>query len=99
MQAALPENAEERALLELISHDPRHVDDLIRESGLATTTVTATLMMMETIAHFWYIKSVRSLLHTQDQPMSYQRSLVYSQVCCFSPFVFSVRQVSLHVVL
>src|SRR3989441_1104217 len=47
MQAALAENAEERTLLELISHDPRHVDDLIRESGLPTTTVTATLMMME----------------------------------------------------
>ena len=47
MQAALPENAEERTLLELISHDPRHVDDLIRESGLPTTTVTSTLMMME----------------------------------------------------
>src|SRR6266436_29664 len=47
MQSALPENAEERTLLELISHDPRHVDDLIRESGLPTTTVTSTLMMME----------------------------------------------------
>ncbi len=47
MQAALPENAEERVLLDLIGHEPRHVDDLIRESGLATTTVTATLMMME----------------------------------------------------
>ncbi len=47
MQAVLPENAEERTLLELISHDPRHVDDLIRESGLPTTTVTSTLMMME----------------------------------------------------
>src|SRR5260221_1466420 len=47
MQTALAENAEERTLLELISHDPRHVDDLIRESGLPTTTVTATLMMME----------------------------------------------------
>jgi DNA processing protein len=47
MQTVLPDNDEERALLELISHDPRHVDDLIRESGLPTTTVTSTLMMMD----------------------------------------------------
>jgi DNA processing protein len=47
MQAVLPDNDEEGKLLELISHDPRHVDDLIRESGLPTTTVTSTLMMME----------------------------------------------------
>ena len=31
MQAALPENAEERTLLALLSHDPCHVDELIRE--------------------------------------------------------------------
>ena len=47
MQAVLPDNDEEWALLKLISHEPCHVDDLIRESGLPTTTVTATLMMME----------------------------------------------------
>ena len=47
MQAALPENAEERQLLALISHEPRHVDELIRESGLETTVVSSTLMMME----------------------------------------------------
>jgi DNA processing protein len=47
MQAVLPDNDEEGTLLGLISHDPRHVDDLIRESGLPTTTVTSTLMMME----------------------------------------------------
>ena len=47
MQAVLPDNAEERTLLALLSHDPRHVDELIRESGLPTMTVTATLTMME----------------------------------------------------
>jgi len=34
-------------LLKLISHEPCHVDELIRGSGLATTTVSSTLMMME----------------------------------------------------
>ena len=47
IQAALPDNTEERTLLALLSHDPLHIDELIRESGLPTTTVAATLMVME----------------------------------------------------
>jgi DNA processing protein len=47
MQAVLPGNDDERALLKLISHEPCHVDELIRGSGLTTTTVSSTLMMME----------------------------------------------------
>jgi len=47
MQSVLPENAEEQTLLGLLSHEPRHVDELIRESGLPTMTVASTLMMME----------------------------------------------------
>ena len=47
MQAELPENAEESTLLTLLSHDPLHVDDLIRESNLETKSVIATLTMME----------------------------------------------------
>ena len=47
MQAVLPDNDDERELLKLISHEPCHVDELIRGSGLKTTTVSSTLMMME----------------------------------------------------
>ena len=47
MKAMLPDNDDGRVLLKLISHEPCHVDDLIRGSGLATTTVSSTLMMME----------------------------------------------------
>jgi DNA processing protein len=47
MKAVLPDNDDERTLLKLISHEPCHVDDLIRGSGLTTTTVSSTLMMME----------------------------------------------------
>jgi DNA processing protein len=47
MQTALPDNSEERTLLALLSHDPRHIDEIIRESGLPTTTVSSTLMTME----------------------------------------------------
>ena len=47
MQAILPDNDDERILLKLISHEPCHIDELIRESGLPTTTVSSTLTMME----------------------------------------------------
>jgi DNA processing protein len=47
MQAALPDNSEERTLLALLSHDPLHIDEIIRKSGLPTTTVSSTLMTME----------------------------------------------------
>jgi DNA processing protein len=47
MQAALPDNSEERTLLALLSHDPLHIDEIIRESGLPTTRVSSTLVMME----------------------------------------------------
>lgn len=47
MQAILPENDEEKALLALLSYEPRHIDDLIRESGLPAMTVSSTLTMLE----------------------------------------------------
>jgi len=47
MQVALPENIEESTLLPLLSHEPRHIDEIIRESGLPVTTVVPTLLMME----------------------------------------------------
>lgn len=47
MQAVLPDNEEEKRLLALLSHEPRHIDDLIRESDLPAMTVAATLMTME----------------------------------------------------
>ena len=47
MQSVLPDNDEERALLKLLSHDPCHIDELIRESGLPAHIVSSTLTMME----------------------------------------------------
>lgn len=47
MQAILPDNVEERTLLALLSQEPRHVDEIIRESELPAHIVTSTLMMME----------------------------------------------------
>ena len=47
MQATLPESEDERTLLALLSHEPLHVDELIRQSDLPTMTVSATLLEME----------------------------------------------------
>ena len=47
VQQALPENAEERALLALLGHEPIHIDELILSSDLPAPTVTATLTMLE----------------------------------------------------
>ena len=46
-QATLPENAEERLLFSLLTHEARHIDDLTREAHLASNEVAATLTMME----------------------------------------------------
>lgn len=47
VQRALPENAEERALLALLGHEPIHINELIISSELPAPTVTATLTMLE----------------------------------------------------
>ncbi|MDQ6645218.1 MAG: DNA-processing protein DprA [Chloroflexota bacterium] len=58
MQTVLPENEEEGILLPLLSHDPCHIDELIRASELPTMTVTSTLMMMESNAKLCFKKPV-----------------------------------------
>jgi DNA processing protein len=45
--AALPETAEEAALLRLIEAEPRHIDAISRESALGLPVVSATLAMLE----------------------------------------------------
>lgn len=47
MQALLPDNDEERVLLNLLSREPMQIDEIIRASNLPTMTVTSTLLMME----------------------------------------------------
>lgn len=46
-QELLPENEEERVLLAQLSHEPCHIDDLIRSVALPASTVGSTLIMME----------------------------------------------------
>lgn len=46
-QAILPDNIEEHTLIKLLSHEPTHIDVLIRDSAMEAPTVSATLTMME----------------------------------------------------
>ena len=47
IKAVLPANNEESCLLALLSHDPIHIDDLVRGSAMPAPTVASTLMMLE----------------------------------------------------
>lgn len=47
VQMALPETAEEAAVLAALSAQPVHVDDICRETGLPTSLVSSTLTLME----------------------------------------------------
>ena len=42
-----PEDPEERAVMTALSRDPRHVDEVVRASGLAAATVSGTLALLE----------------------------------------------------
>lgn len=46
-QAILPDNDEERVLLQLLTHEPQHIDELIRASSFSANIVSATLTTME----------------------------------------------------
>ncbi len=43
----VPENAAEAALLARLSHEPIHIDELVRQSQLTAAEVSSTLVMME----------------------------------------------------
>jgi DNA processing protein len=45
--AAVPDTAEEAALLRLVEHEPRHIDVLQRQSDLPMPVVSATMALLE----------------------------------------------------
>jgi DNA processing protein len=46
-QVIAPENEEERLILQQMSHEARHINDIIRDTDLPTHTVTAALTVLE----------------------------------------------------
>lgn len=47
VQAAMPDNETEAALLKHLTTDPVHIDDLGRQTALPIAEVSSTLTMME----------------------------------------------------
>jgi DNA processing protein len=47
IKAVIPANDDEGRVLSLLSHEPVHVDDLVRQTAMAAPTVASTLMMLE----------------------------------------------------
>ena len=47
IKVAIPANDEESKLLALLSHEPVHIDELVRMTTMAAPTVSSTLMMLE----------------------------------------------------
>ncbi|MCL4871111.1 MAG: DNA-processing protein DprA [Anaerolineae bacterium] len=47
VQAVVPESPEEALLLNYLSRQPTHIDELVRASGLNGATTSSTLMLME----------------------------------------------------
>jgi len=43
----VPETPIEQALMGCVSHEPMHIDEIVRNSGLSTAVVSSTLCMME----------------------------------------------------
>ena len=46
-QKIIPESKEEEIILQYLSQDPIHIDDIVRSSQLSITTITSTLTIME----------------------------------------------------
>ena len=46
-RTAPPASEDERALMEVLTREPRHVDEVVRDSGLAAARVSATLALLE----------------------------------------------------
>ena len=47
VREAVPESPTEKTLLSCLDAEPTHIDEIVRESGLATATVSSALCMME----------------------------------------------------
>ena len=69
VQMALPESAEEAALLQHLSPQPIHVDDLSRASGLPSAEVSSTLTLMELKGMVQQVGGMRYVLSREPDPV------------------------------
>ena len=71
--AAPPEKPEERALMAALSREPRHVDEVVRDSGLAAATVSATLALLELKGLVREVSGMQ-YVRVREEPAGYEAS-------------------------
>jgi DNA processing protein len=69
VQMVLPESAEEAALLQHLSPQPIHVDELSRASGLPSAEVSSTLTLMELKGMVQQVGGMRYVLSREPDPL------------------------------
>lgn len=69
VQLALPETAEEAAILAQLSRQPVHVDELCRTTGLPTSMVNSTLTLMELKGMVQQISGMHYVLSREPEPV------------------------------
>ncbi len=69
VQMVLPETTEEADLYGRLSHQPTHVDDLSRASGLSSQTVSSTLTMMELKGMVQQVGGMKYVLSREPEPV------------------------------
>ncbi len=62
MQAILPDNPEEQALLKYLNLEPCHIDELTRQTALEANVVSSTLVMMELKGMVQHVGSMQYVL-------------------------------------
>ncbi len=68
IQISLPESAEEAKLLSLLSAQPTHIDELSRESGLASAAVSSALTVMELKGMAMQVGGMNYVLARESDP-------------------------------
>ena len=69
VQMALPETSEEIALYTYLSAQPIHVDELSRETGMPSNTVSSTLTMMELKGMVHQVGGMKYVLSREPEPV------------------------------
>ena len=69
VQMALPETNEEIALYTYLSAQPIHVDELSRETGMPSNTVSSTLTMMELKGMVHQVGGMKYVLSREPEPV------------------------------
>ncbi len=68
VQQALPEDPTERKLLESLSKEPTHIDDLGAEVGLSSSEVAASLALLELKGHVRQVGGMKYVLARERGP-------------------------------